>query len=211
MKSHSLPKHISKVVYWVGTYITVGISQWHVKQHLCCCDLTCKMYVKFNFYYQYYSRPYNSGWGTNEYFQRAQNCLYSFCSEARLPWAIETREGPVIMIALTDRDHSLLLSQWIQMFILGNLFPKVWSMASLFVMWTIIDPSYGAQYNMAKNNYRQIYHIRRTKSANSTFLVSSCSSLCAIYWSHLLSGEWRSSWSRRCSNYIWVINNFIAY
>ena len=32
--------------------------------------------------------------------------------------------------------------------------------------------------------------------------VSSCSCLCAIYWSQELS---------RCSNYIWVINNFIAY
>ena len=43
------------------------------------------------------------------------------------------------------------------------------------------------------------------------FLVSSCSCLCAIYWSQVLSGEWRCSWcnaDRRCSNYIWVINNF---
>ena len=42
------------------------------------------------------------------------------------------------------------------------------------------------------------------------FLVSTCSCLCAIYWSQVLSGEWRCSWSsadRRCSNYIWVINN----
>ena len=38
--------------------------------------------------------------------------------------------------------------------------------------------------------------------------------LCPIHWSQLLSWEWRCSWSsadRRCSNYIWVINNFIAY
>ena len=35
-----------------------------------------------------------------------------------------------------------------------------------------------------------------------------------IYWSQVFSGEWRCSWSsadRRCSNYIWVIKNFIAY
>ena len=34
-----------------------------------------------------------------------------------------------------------------------------------------------------------------------------------IHWSHVLSWEWRCSWSsadRRCSIYIWVINNFIA-
>ena len=46
------------------------------------------------------------------------------------------------------------------------------------------------------------------------FLVSSCSCLRSINWSHVLSWEWRCSWSsadRRCSNYIWVINNFIAY
>ena len=38
--------------------------------------------------------------------------------------------------------------------------------------------------------------------------------LCAIYWSQVLSGAWRCSWSsadRRRSNYIWVINNLIAY
>ena len=45
-------------------------------------------------------------------------------------------------------------------------------------------------------------------------LISACSCLCAIYWSWVLSREWRWSWSsgdRRCSNYIWVINIFIAY
>ena len=46
------------------------------------------------------------------------------------------------------------------------------------------------------------------------FPVSSCSCLCPIQWSQALSREWRCSWSsadRRCSNYIWVIDNFIAY
>ena len=46
------------------------------------------------------------------------------------------------------------------------------------------------------------------------FLVLSCNCLCPIYWSHMLSWEWRCSWSsadRRCSNYIWVINNLIVY
>ena len=40
------------------------------------------------------------------------------------------------------------------------------------------------------------------------FLVSSCSCLCATYWSQVISQEWRYSWSsadRGCSNYIWVI------
>ena len=46
------------------------------------------------------------------------------------------------------------------------------------------------------------------------FLVSSCSCPCPIQWSQVLSLEWRCSWSsadRWCSNYIWVIDNFIAY
>ena len=46
------------------------------------------------------------------------------------------------------------------------------------------------------------------------YLASSCSSLCPIHWSQVLSREWRCSWSsvdRRCFNYIWVINNCIAY
>ena len=45
------------------------------------------------------------------------------------------------------------------------------------------------------------------------FLVSSCSSLCTIYWNQVLSREWRCSWSsvdRRCSNNIWAIDNFVA-
>ena len=46
------------------------------------------------------------------------------------------------------------------------------------------------------------------------FLVSSCSCLRSIHWSQVLSWEWRCSWGsadRRCSNYIWVINDFIAH
>ena len=45
------------------------------------------------------------------------------------------------------------------------------------------------------------------------FLASSCICLWPIYWIRMLSREWRCSWSsadRRCSNYIWVINNLIA-
>ena len=63
--------------------------------------------------------------------------------------------------------------------------------------------------------YSKISNISRTKfqNLNVQVLVAACSCLCAIYWSHVLSGEWRCSWSssdRRCSNYIWVINNLIA-
>ena len=45
------------------------------------------------------------------------------------------------------------------------------------------------------------------------FLVSSCSCLCPISWSQMLSWKWRCSWSsadRWCSNYIWVIAHWGA-
>ena len=45
-------------------------------------------------------------------------------------------------------------------------------------------------------------------------LVWSCRSLCTIHWTQELCREWRCSWSstdRRCSNYIWVINDYFAY
>ena len=46
------------------------------------------------------------------------------------------------------------------------------------------------------------------------FFDSACCCLRTINWSQVFSGEWRCCWSsadRRCSNYIWVINNFMAY
>ena len=45
------------------------------------------------------------------------------------------------------------------------------------------------------------------------FLVSSCTCLLPIQWNRVFSREWRCSGSsadRRCSNYVWVIDNFIA-
>ena len=62
--------------------------------------------------------------------------------------------------------------------------------------------------------YRKVSNIRRTKIKTYMILVSTCSCLCPSHWSQVLSREWRCSWSsadRRCSNYIWVIDNFIAF
>ena len=45
-------------------------------------------------------------------------------------------------------------------------------------------------------------------------LISSWNRLCPTLWSQVLSREWRYSWGsadRRCSNYIWVIDNLIAH
>ena len=68
--------------------------------------------------------------------------------------------------------------------------------------------------HVPSQNYRHISNIGAPNLKFSMFFVSSCSCLCPIHWSQVLSWEWRCSWSsadRRCSNYIWVINNFIAY
>ena len=64
------------------------------------------------------------------------------------------------------------------------------------------------------DNYCQFSNIRRTKSQNINVSRLVLQLLCPIHWSQMLSWEWKCSWSsadRRCSNYIWVINNFIAY
>ena len=62
--------------------------------------------------------------------------------------------------------------------------------------------------------YREVSNISRTKSQHLKILVLSFGCLWRIPWSQMLSREWRCSWSsadRRCSNNIWVIDNFITY
>ena len=58
-------------------------------------------------------------------------------------------------------------------------------------------------------------NIRRIKSQHlKKIIVLSCGCLCRIPWRQMLSRECRCSWSsadRRRSNYIWGIENFIAY
>ena len=70
----------------------------------------------------------------------------------------------------------------------------------------------GTYGNLTSCQTSYIRHAPNPKT--QMFLISSCSRLCPIHWSQVLSWEWRCSWSstdRRCSNYIWVINSFNAY
>ena len=65
-----------------------------------------------------------------------------------------------------------------------------------------------------KSTYCKVSNIRLTKFPkwNDSRLVLQMS--LPNLFSHVLSWEWRCSWSsadRRCSNYIWVINNLIAH
>ena len=79
------------------------------------------------------------------------------------------------------------------------------------VAWKQHDAVTGS---LAKYVYRKISNIRRTKSqtlnASRLGLQLSLRNILkpSVKW------EWRCSWSstdRRCSNYIWVINNYVAH
>ena len=61
--------------------------------------------------------------------------------------------------------------------------------------------------------YRQTSNITCTKFQNLTVSHLFLQLSCPIHWSHVLSQEWRCSWSSadsQCSNYIRKMNNFIA-
>ena len=81
-----------------------------------------------------------------------------------------------------------------------------------------ISPQYRKAGNIKWSNlilYHQTSNISHTISKILKCFVSSCRYLCPIHWSQvLLSQELSCSCSsagRGCFNYIWVINNFIAY
>ena len=62
--------------------------------------------------------------------------------------------------------------------------------------------------------YHNISHIRRTKSESLNLTCLIMQLFCALFWSQVSNREWRysrSSADRPCFNYIWVINNPIAY
>ena len=64
-------------------------------------------------------------------------------------------------------------------------------------------------YGVTRPQWVKTHQIPKLKCFSSRLAV-----VFAVYWSQVLSGEWRCSWSsanRRCSNYIWVINKCIAY
>ena len=62
----------------------------------------------------------------------------------------------------------------------------------------ILDPSNGAGVICPVSRYlHQISNISLTNPKTRMCLTSSCSWLCALYWSHVLSQEWRCKW--RCS------------
>ena len=71
-----------------------------------------------------------------------------------------------------------------------------------------------ARFHIRHDHWNRIRKWRKITNIRRKIIISSCSCLCPSHWNHVLNREWRCSWSsadRRCSKYIWVINNFIAY
>ena len=75
----------------------------------------------------------------------------------------------------------------------------------------------GSHFVSASTNfvpyYRQVSNTSRTKSQHLKDSRTVLRLSLPNPWSQMLSRDWRCSWSsadRRCSNYIWVIDNFIA-
>ena len=94
--------------------------------------------------------------------------------------------------------------------------PGCWEVATMGVPGLSTSPHYSPDImDFSPKVYCQISNVRHTKLPNWMFLVSSCSlSLPNLLKPEVLSREWRCGWisaNRRCSNYIGVINDFIAY
>ena len=91
-----------------------------------------------------------------------------------------------------------------------NRFPAYWMhLQMLCRIWYQVGRHDLSHRPGLSNSYSNLF-----TSLVSSQACTSCSCLCPIHWSQVLSWEWRCSWSsadRRCSNYIWVTNNLIAY
>ena len=89
----------------------------------------------------------------------------------------------------------------------------IWSIRGLFQCHSGWYGKMNPRHPFRELIYRKISNKRRTKSQNLNDSRLVCSCLRQIHWSQMLSRDWRCGWSsadRRCSNYIWVINKFIA-
>ena len=78
--------------------------------------------------------------------------------------------------------------------------------------YIIISTLHSLSHNIM--TYWQTSNISALNPKTWMFLISPCNCICPTHWSQVLSQEWRCRWSsagRCCSNYIWVINNFITY
>ena len=108
-----------------------------------------------------------------------------------------------MMITYTGMNRRCMFQ--VQLLISNALVHVFFNSSVIFIgLW--LSPS-------ATELYRETSNKNAPNPQTLIFLVWPCSCLCPIHWSRVLSPEWRCRWSsadRRCCNYIWVINNFIA-
>ena len=122
--------------------------------------------------------------------------------------SLETHNNEIQIYWETKHElhRNILKSGVCKMSILSD--PRVTvSVIFLLSLGDVLSPAW---HQVIKPTCRQVSNIRHTKFQH---LKDSCRFLCRIPWSQVSSREW-CSWSsanRRCSNYIWVIDNFIAY
>ena len=146
-------------------------------------------------------------------------CTINFCLSFHPVQSLFRRALPLILLIQTS------VSSYIGVLLIQECFdgksishPHGWAMGChcwLFWIWSTVSWVYSLRPSDA---YRKISNIRRTKSphlnVSRLVLQSSLPNPMKPGVKHVLSREWRCSWSsadRRCSNYIWVVDNFIAY
>ena len=127
-------------------------------------------------------------------------------------FVVKTEENALVNAADTSVIFVFLLLYAVSCicfsFMISTFFKKGALSSEIFISSRIV---YHNAYAWQLGDYRQVSNIRRAKFQHLK-RFSYC--LCQIPWSQMSSREWRCSWSsadRRCSNYIWVIDNFIAY
>ena len=104
--------------------------------------------------------------------------------------------------------------KWYPIIFCGGNYTSMFNCGLAIISWKLGHGRVITSHGLCRCKYRKTSSINRTKSQslNVSCILAQLSSLNP--WSQVLSWEWRCGWSsadRRCSNYIWVINNFIAY
>ena len=116
----------------------------------------------------------------------------------------------VVTVIVSESEHGI--KKFLSVFVvcLWNVPSLVWIMVSSPIQFRVVCTTVNSVLIITAKSL--IYVAPNPKT--EMFLVLSCCCLCLIHWCQVLSWEWRCSWSsadRLCSNFIWVINNLIAY
>ena len=132
------------------------------------------------------------------------------------PWCVRQIANLVVVsVSIVIDEWNAFIHCFALLRLLPNRLPFLWDIG-----WNIRffpDRTVSAERLVYKFLYWETnIYFRKYKTPNHQtwmFLASSCCCICPRHRCQVLSREWRCSWSsadRRCSNYIWVIDKFIA-